>query len=195
MWSRKVYTKGISFDLYLFLSADSWRKCVKISLENHFYVVLIMGLIIVLQKLETACRLAWVLFRVSRWVGFGVHRCYCQLLERLRRFLHHLSFSQPKILIECLPKNSSDHLELDYWPLFDCLFEAKIKNMQLRFNCGLFVCLFVCLSVWFFCHAQFVDLCNMFFPLVALTELICFPMIWSLNCFVSCLSPMTAEVI
>ena len=51
----------------------------------------------------------------------------------------NLSFSQPKILIECLPKNSSDNLELDYLPLFVCLFEAKIKYVQLRFNCGLFV--------------------------------------------------------
>ena len=61
-------------------------------------------------------------------MGFGMNRCYCQLLKRLRRFLHHLSFSQPKILIECLPKSSSDLLELDYLPFFVCLFEAKIKK-------------------------------------------------------------------
>lgn len=39
---------------------------MKISLENHFYVVWIMGLIIVLQKLETACRPS---LGISCWVG------------------------------------------------------------------------------------------------------------------------------
>lgn len=82
---------------------------MKISLENHFHVVLIMGLIIMLQKLGTACRLAWVLFRVG-WVS-GVRGS--PLLLSIAG-TSQLSFSQPKIVIECLAKNSSDNLELDY---------------------------------------------------------------------------------
>ena len=64
-----MYTKEISFDLYLFLSANSLIKemCENQSGES-FLCGLDNGLIIVLQKLETACRLAWVLFRVG-WVS------------------------------------------------------------------------------------------------------------------------------
>ena len=58
---------------------------------------------------ETACRLAWVLFRVGLVSGVWGSPLLLSVAET-----SHLSFSQPKILTECLPKNSSDNLELDY---------------------------------------------------------------------------------